>query len=194
MSNVKNNKSQQAADQNLLDILLGQGGTELRLDRAMYAADKVGETPLAGYIIDLLDMPPIDQGKGKPALDWQAFVFLVTYPTKGIDREDNVIDVAPGEEVIIPATFQIQHALARFAKDEKVMHEIAVQPKSKVDIGGGKSFWTYRVVSTGKTKERGAVYALTPPAKAAAQLPEGSVGTFDPVTGEVKPAAVPAQA
>ena len=182
-----------AADMNLLELLLSQGAQEIRLDRSMYAAEKVGQVPLAGYIVDLLDMPPIDQGKGKPARDWQAFVFLVTYPTKGIDREDNVVDVTPGEEIIIPATFQIQHALARFAKDEKKMHEIALQPKAKVDIGGGKSFWTSRVVATGKEKERGAVYALTSVPTAIAELPEPS-GTFDPATGEVRENAKVAQA
>ena len=91
----------------------------------------------------------------------------------------------------MPATFQVEHALRRFAADPQKMYEVAVQPKSKIDIGGGKSFWTYRVVVTGKEKDRGAVYALSAPAETK-QLPEAK-GTYDTATGEVRD-RVPAQA
>lgn len=187
--------AQNASDVNLLDLLLKQAGAvELRLERTIYAAEECGEVPLAGFIIDLIDMPPIPQGRNEPARDWQAFVFKATYKTKGSDREKNIVDVEPGEEVIIPATFQIQAALARFARDPKVMHEIALQPKAKIDIGGGKNFWTYRVVKTGKTEERGSVYALSDGGrkdeKEPAQLPSADgKHMVDQKTGEAVPVA-----
>lgn len=185
----KQTQAQNAADFNLLDALLKGGGTELRLERTIYAAEECGDVALAGFIVDLLDMPPIPQGRNEPARDWQAFVFKTTYKTKGKDREGNIVDVEPGEEVIIPATFQIQAALARFARDPVNMHEIALQPKSKIDIGGGKSFWTYRVVATNKKEARGSAYALSDGGrKDAAQLPSPD-GTHkvDQKTGEAVP-------
>lgn len=173
------------ADADLLDLLLAQGGQELRLDRTMYSPEKTGSAVVAGFIVDLVDMPPIDQGAGKEPRPWQAYIILTTHATKGVDREDNVVDVAPGEEIVVPATFQIQSALARFARDPVNMHELAIQPKSKIGIGGGRNFWTYRVVATGKSKSRGIAYALTgtgPDAPTAA-LPNG--GVYNTVTGEV---------
>lgn len=189
--------AQNKADQSLLDALLGQGGSELRLERCIYAADDCGDVPLVGFIVDILDMPPIDMGKdGKR--DWQAFVFKTTHATKGKDREGNVVGVEAGEEVITPATFQIAAALGRFAKDPNVMHEIGLQPKEKLDIGGGKNFWTYRVIrvsrdkgKTYSTEPRGTQYALSDGgAKAPAQLPSAD-GTHNvnTKTGEAVPVA-----
>lgn len=193
-TNTKDQAAKNASDMNLLDLLLkGAGAVELRLERTIYAAEECGAVPLAGFIIDLLDMPPIPQGANRPARDWQAFVFKATYKTKGKSRGGDIVDVEPGEEVIIPATYQIQAALARFARDPKVMHEIALQPKEKIDIGGDREFWTYRVVKTGKTEERGSVYALSDGGRAAAkepaQLPSAD-GTHnvDQKTGEAVPA------
>ncbi len=192
MAKDTSSKTQNQADMNLLDLLLKGGGVELRLERTIYAAEECGEVPLCGFIVDLLDMPPIPQGRNEPARDWQAFVFKATYKSKGKDREGNIVDVEPGEEVIIPATYQIQAALSRFARDPEKMHEIALQPKAKIDIGGGKNFWTYRVVSSGKTEARGTAYALSDGGrKEPAQLPSAD-GTHqvNQKTGE----AVPVQA
>lgn len=185
MSTTTNKKGQNASDQSLLDKLLADGAAELRLDRAIYAAEVCKGAPLVGFIVDMLEMPAIDAGKSTER-DWQAFVFLTTYDTKGVDREKNVVDVSKGEEIIIPATFQIKTALARFARDPDKMHEIGLQPKTKIDVGGGKEMWTYRVIATGNTKERGTVYALVGQAQPA-QLGQTSSGAiFDKKTGEVK--------
>lgn len=194
--------AQNKADQSLLDALLGQGGQELRLERAIYAADDCGDVPLVGFLVDLLDMPPIDMGKDG-LRDWQAFVFKCTHPTKGKDREGNVVDINVDEEVITPATYQIQAALGRFARDPVNMHEIGLQPKAKIDIGHGKAFWTYRVVRVSRDKgatfsvmERGTAYALSDGGqKEPKQLksPDGS-HNIDPKTGEATPNAASAGA
>lgn len=183
-------KTSNAADINLLDLLLKGGAKELRLERAMYAAEAVGQVPVAGYLVDLIDMPAIDQGAGREKREWQAFVIETTYATKGVDREDNVVDVLPGDEIVVPATFQIATALARFARDPLVMHEIGIEPKKKIDLGGGRTMWTYRVVQTDKTKERGSLYALSegkkvPQLGTGAPVPNG----FDSKTGAELPAA-----
>lgn len=195
MANDKNaNKAtnkQNQADQSLLDILLGKGAVELRLERTMYAAEACGQVPVVGFLVDLIDMPPIDMGKDGMR-DWKAFVIKLTHQTKGKDREDNIVDVEPGEEIVMPATYQIAAALARFARDPEVMHEVGIEPKTKLDIGGGKNFWTYRVIATNKTEPRGSAYALSDgKPKPAAQLPSADGShTVDQKTGE----AVPVQA
>lgn len=193
--------AQASADQDLLDKLLADGGTELRLERTIYAAEACGDVPLCGFIVDLLDMPAIEGGKNKQTgememRDWKAFVFRATYATKGLDREKNVVDVEPGEEIIIPATFQIEAALGRFARDPKVMHEIALKPKAKIDLGGGKTMWQYRVIATKKTEERGMVYALSGAKveeKAPAMLPSADGKSMvNQQTGEAIPVAAAA--
>jgi len=185
---TKATNKQNQADQSLLDILLGKGAVELRLERTMYAAEACGQVPVVGFLVDLLDMPPIDMGRdGKR--DWRAFVIKLTHATKGRDRDENIVDVEPGEEIIMPATFQIATALARFARDPAVMHEVGIEPKSKIDIGGGKFFWTYRVIATNQTEPRGSAYALSAGKdKPAAQLPSAD-GTHnvDQKTGEAVP-------
>lgn len=165
----------------LLESLLAKGGVEINLDRAMYSADKGGK-PIVGFLVDLLDMPPIDAGKDGQR-DWQAFVVLLTHDCVGVDREGDVIDVKAGEEMVVPATYQIQHALKRFAKDPENMHQLAIQPKKKIPLGGGKTFWTYRVIATGEVKARGAVYAL-PGVQVQPKALNGH--SYDPQTGEVR--------
>ncbi len=183
-----NKQNQNQADQSLLDMLLGKGAVELRLDRTMYAAESCGKVPVVGFLVDLLDMPPIDMGReGKR--DWKAFVIKLTHATKGLDRDKNVVDVEPGEEIIMPATTQIASALSRFARDPVAMHEVGIEPKEKLDLGDDRSFWTYRVIATKKTEPRGAVYALSAGKdKPAAQLPSAD-GTHnvDQKTGEAVP-------
>jgi hypothetical protein len=186
VDNKKTTKTQNDAD-SILESLLAKGGVEINLDRAMYSADK-GGVPIIGFLVDLLDMPPIDAGKDGQR-DWQAFVVLLTHDCIGVDREGEVIDVKAGEELVVPATYQIQHALKRFAKDPEAMHQLAIQPKKKIPLGGGKTFWTYRVIATGETKERGTIYAL-PGAPVKKALPEGV--SYDPTTGEVREKAAQA--
>lgn len=195
-----NNEQAINAGAALLDELLKKGGAELSLDRHIYQADKCKEFALVGYVIDLLDMPKIKMGRDEER-DWTAFCFLTTHPTKGVDREDNIVDVKAETEIIIPATFQLHTALRRFAADPSAMHEVGLQPTNKIDLGGGKTLWQYRVVVTKKTMSRGALYPSSFAAKNSAnrvvggptlsQLPDGSI--FNAATGEIVKSAVAAQ-
>jgi hypothetical protein len=137
---AKGNKIGDEELENLLQNLIDSGDfAELRLERTIYKPELCGEVPLIGHVIQLLDMPPLDDGR-----NWQAFVFRTTHATKGVDRAGDIVDVGVDEEIIIPATWQLASALARFATDPSVMFEVAVLPKEKTPIGGGKSMWTYR--------------------------------------------------
>lgn len=142
---------------NLLDKLVEEGADEMALERHIWKADAVGRFPVVGFIIGLVEMPPADR-KDNP--DWKAFIVSLTHETRVLNRQKEIVVAKPGDEVIVPANFQLASSLARFALSPE-MHEIGIQAKEKIDIGGGQSMWTFRVVKT-KTqpKERGQAYAL----------------------------------
>lgn len=161
-----------------LDALIASGEfVELRLDRTIYKPEATGSAILKGYIVDLMDMPPIKSGKDKER-PWQAFLFRTTAPTKGVDREGNVVDVDKDEEIIIPSTFQLHQGLSRFSRDPEKMFEAAVLPKEKIDIGGGQTMWTFRVALGKATMKREGGYLL-------GSKPEGDVKTLPAGDGTV---------
>ena len=160
-----------------LDALIASGEfVELRLDRTIYKPESTGSAVLQGYIVDLMDMPPIKQGKMERP--WQAFLFRTTAPTKGVDREGTVVDVAADEEIIIPSTFQLHQGLSRFSRDPEKMFEAAILPKEKIDIGGGQTMWTFRVALGKKTMKREGGYVL-------GNKPEGEVKALPAGDGTV---------
>lgn len=160
-----------------LDALIASGEfVELRLDRTIYKPESTGSAVLQGYIVDLMDMPPIKQGKTERP--WQAFLFRTTAPTKGVDREGTVVDVAADEEIIIPSTFQLHQGLSRFSRDPEKMFEAAILPKEKIDIGGGQTMWTFRVALGKKTMKREGGYVL-------GNKPEGEVKALPAGDGTV---------
>lgn len=167
--------SDEASVSSALDALIASGDfIELKLERTIYKPEATGEAVLQGYIVDLLPMPPIKQGKQERA--WDAFLFRTTAPTLGVDREGNVVDVGVDEEIIIPATFQLRQGLERFSRHPDKMFEAAVLPKTKIPLEGGQSMWTYRVALGKKSVPREGGYALTPPKE---------VHALPPATGEV---------
>jgi len=184
---IKNQKAQattanaDAAVEDALQRLIASGEfAELHLERTMYKPEVCGEAALIGFPIQLQDMPPLDDGR-----EWKAFVFLTTQPTKGVDREGTVVDVGVNEEIIIPATWQLVTALARFSTDPEVMYEVGIIPKTKLAIGGGKSMWTYRAAISKKppTKRTGAYLLQQGAIGAPAALPPGD-GTVVNAAGQ----------
>lgn len=126
---------------------------EIQTDRYMYNPNKGSEGPLVGHLVNLLEMPPIKVGN--KTRDWQALLIQITEKASVIDRNGDVILVEPGSEVLIPGTYQILQNLRAAAIHEKLVFEVAIQPKEKVDIGGSQTMWTYRLgVSKAGPKER----------------------------------------
>jgi hypothetical protein len=111
---------------------------EVAVDRTMYKPDTCKSTPLVGYLINKIPMPPI---KGR---NWSAFVIRTTAPVQTEDRDGNVNTVPEGSEVLIPATYALEQSISR-AATAAVVFEVRITPTKKVDIGGGQSMWQYRV-------------------------------------------------
>ena len=118
-----------AADDGFVDVVT---------DRTMYKADTCRDTPLTGYLINKLPMPPI---RGR---EWNAFVVRTTAPVHTEDREGNVITVPANSEVLIPATFALESALSRAAV-ASMIHEVRIMPLKKIDVGAGQTMWTYKI-------------------------------------------------
>lgn len=112
---------------------------EIKTERYMYNADKCGDVPLVGYLVCKEPMNPIDD---RP---WDAFVIRTTQPTKALDREKNVVEIAVGEEVLIPATNQLAKFMSKAASHSQLAFEVFIKPKSKISLGKGKSMWTYNL-------------------------------------------------
>lgn len=143
----------------LLDALIGKGAQELSLERLMWKPDAFGDTqyPVVGYIVGIFDMPKADR-KENPF--WKAFVIRTSHPTKGVDREGDIVDVAAGSEVVVPASWELANNLQRFALDPDKMYELGIQAKRKDDIGGGQTMWRFRVIATGNVEPRSEAYNL----------------------------------
>jgi hypothetical protein len=154
----KKNVQGSSVETTIENLLLGGDFIELRMERTIYAPEACGDVPLVGFVVDLLDMKPIGEGKNKR--EWKAFLIRTTQATKGLDRNKDVVDVGVDEEIIVPATHQLMTAISRFATDPSVMFQVAIAPKEKIEIGGGQTMWTYRVLLSKQTKKREGAYVL----------------------------------
>ncbi len=121
---------------------------EIVTERYMYNVEKCGKVPLVGFMLNLLEMPPIERA-GK-MMEWSAFLIKTTAPTKGIGRDETVLDLPIGSEVLIPATNELQKFMSRAATSETMVFEVRIIPKVKIDIGKGQEMWTYTLAAKPK--------------------------------------------
>jgi hypothetical protein len=113
----------------------------IQTQRYMYNVDKCREKALCGFLLTLVPMPPID-GRA-----WNAFVIRTTKPTLGIDREENVVEVAEGSDVLIPATHELGQYLMKAALNPKGVFEVRIKAKVKINVGKSREMWTYDIAA-----------------------------------------------
>jgi hypothetical protein len=146
------------------------GFVDVVTDRTMYKADTCKETPLQGYLINKIPMPPIRNRV------WYAFVIRTTAPVQSEDRDVNVIIVPPGSEVLISATSILESALTRAAVGP-IVHEVRISPIKKIDIGAGQTMWTYNIKAkpdSGIARNKFGFSAMLGTAPEALQLTQGT--------------------
>src|SRR5271166_5535534 len=135
-----------------------------------YAAFPVKDRkPLMGYLVGFQEMPPI---KGR---EWEAAVLITTAPVLVVDREKNIVEAPAGSRVLIPATWELKQNLRRAALHPKFVFEVSIEPKKKLDIGGGQTMWTYKLGASERPSLRskfGVAGLLENPGQALA-LPQG---------------------
>jgi hypothetical protein len=146
-----------------------EGFVDVVTDRTMYKADTCKDTPLTGFLINKIPMPPI---RGR---EWSAFLLKTTAPVHTEDREGNVSTVPVGSEVLIPATFALESALSRAAV-APIVHEVRITPLKKIDVGAGQTMWTYKIGAKpgGLPRNRFGFSGMLGGATEAPQLTEGT--------------------
>jgi len=161
----------------LLDKLIAErGGQELSLERLLWKAESCGQFPVVGHIINIVDMPKADRADNP---DWKAFIIQTTYETRGVSRNGDIVPVAAGQEIVVPANYQLAANLARFALDPENMHELGITAKDRSPIGGGKKMWNFRVVvMPDGVKKRTGVYLL--PEAVKKELPANDSADAEP--------------
>lgn len=144
---------------------------EIVTQRYMYNAEKCDKIPLVGHLLNMVEMPPI---RGRA---WCAFLVKTTRPTRAVGRDEQIIDVPVGSEVLIPATYMLQNALQKASLNENAIYEVKIVPTSKIDIGGGQSMWDYKLAAKPNPQRRSAfgLAAVLAPL----QLPAASTQTQD---------------
>lgn len=111
----------------------------VQTQRFMYNVDECKAKPLVGWLLSLVQMPPIDNRI------WHAFVIRTTEETLGLDRDEKVVPVPVGSDVLIPATHELAQYLMKPAFNPRAVYEVRIQPKVKIDVGRSKQMWTYGI-------------------------------------------------
>ena len=163
---AKNGGAKTPSDVVDFDNLAGQ---EVFTDRMTYKPEHCKAAPVVGYVVDELNLP---KKKGEIGT-WGVYVFLLTRGTLVCDREDKVVPAKAGQEIMIPKNVKLAF-LSKWARNPDVITEVAIQPTTMTDLGGGKEMWNFRqkVISS---KERPVAYRLASPNAVAPEiLPEAS--------------------
>jgi hypothetical protein len=156
---------------------------EVGLDRYMFNPNKGCTGSLTGYILNIVDMPPIQRGKdpqtGQPIFQkWVSFLVETTEPCQAIDREKNVVTVPKGQHVLVPSTFKLADTFAKASQNPDFCWEVQITPTKKVDIGHGQTMWLYKLgvdmETTRQRKSFGPVAGLALSAANIKQLTGGS--------------------
>lgn len=155
----------------------GKKTLELSTDRAVYSHDECHTHGVQGFILARLEMPPV--GGSRP---WNALLIKTTQPTIGLDRAGKKIAVAAGEQILMPTTYSLDHdpVIAKLADNPDWVGEFFLLPKEKIDIGGGKSMWTFKAQLIGDAARRTQEQKLYLAPTAPAQLPANGQAAAPP--------------
>jgi hypothetical protein len=148
------------------------GWVEAASDRLVYKPEMCRGQSVKGILMARVELP--EGPNGEP---WHAYIIRCTQPTLGVDREDQVLEVPTGQEILLPETFRLAD-LRKAAENLAIAWEVWIKPKGQVPLGQGKKMWTYRVFVNPKSAKRTADQAFflgshTTGAGAAPQLGAG---------------------
>lgn len=132
-ANVADNHSQSAPEDD--------GFQAIQTQRYMYNVDQCQAKPLIGHLLAVIPMPPMKERA------WHAFLIRTTKPTLGINRDDKLVEVPAGEDVLIPATHELVQFLRRPCQHPTGVFEVKIQPDHKIDLDGGHQMWMYKLAA-----------------------------------------------
>jgi len=149
---------------------LPAGFRPITTKRYLYQAETCREKPLVGHLLNLVEMPPVQDRA------WYAFIVQTTAPTLGAARDGKGVEEVPvGSEVLITATYELRERLARLALDPEHVCQVYIRPLRKDAIGGGHTIWSYRLAEGDKTpRATFGSAAMLAPTRTAPALPVGT--------------------
>jgi hypothetical protein len=141
-------------------------------------------TPIAGYIVALLDMPPREDGS-----KWKAILVNLLSPAKA-KAGDEVISIEPGKDVLVPVGGNLGNNadLLNAASSVKQVFLGIFHVTGTLPTGKPSEMWVYEVrIAKGKAIPRTGQFALYN-REPAASLPAGPAPGTDIRTADGKPA------
>lgn len=117
------------------------GFITIQTQRFMYNVERCKGKPLQGHLLAVIPMPPIDDRV------WHAFLIRTTEETLGINRDDEVVPVAAGQDVLVPATHELAQFLGRPSQHPTAVFEVRIEPDHKIAVGKSKEMWLYKLAS-----------------------------------------------
>lgn len=128
----------------------GKGGwDEVQLERPLYKPESCKDTPIIGYVLDLIHMPENDNGP------WSCFVIRLTKPclaVNGFDSDAVPQEFPEGTEILLNLTVKLR-TVDRFLHP-KWLIEVRVQPTKKEKLSGGRTMWLYSVAANRETVQK----------------------------------------
>jgi hypothetical protein len=143
---------------------------DLATNRAIYKHDDCNTHPVQGWILARLQMPAVGGDR-----EWDCLLMRVTQPTIGKNREGDTVAVNPGDQILIPTNYTLDHdpVIARLADHPELIGQFYFKPLKKIPIGGGKTMWTFDAKLIGEPRKRSEeqrLYLALPPAAALPQF------------------------
>lgn len=135
-----------------------------------------------------LGAPPRKDGRKT----WDAYVIHLTHPTRALDGQRKVIDVAAGREVYLAVNPKSEALRGFLGKDEMV--EVAIVPTGLIDVGRGKNpmqGYDFKVMPA--TKTRTGAFLIGGPGQTKILREsslEGAIGEIEHAAGGTQPVPV----
>jgi len=107
-----------------------EGWVEIHRRLPLYSAERGAGGAVQGWLLALNEMPPNSEGR-----PWKAFTIRLTEPAKASVREGASsvsMEVPAGEEILVPATTQLERKLGRAVGHPDGMFEVYIRPKPQM--------------------------------------------------------------
>ncbi len=107
----------------------------------VYCPDKCGRAPILGLLYKQQLLGAGVEGQ-RP---FNAYFFRLLKPSKGVNSDGEVVDLLPGQDLIVPETATIRQRLASFLSVENSDHvwAVAMEPTEKIPIGNNRHYWQW---------------------------------------------------
>lgn len=144
---------------------------KVQTDRGLYSGERGKGDPVIGYLLGILDMPPV---LGKP---FRAFIVRLTEPCRA-KREKKEYVAEVGEEILMPFNHQLATHCAKAAMHPTLMFEVSLTPTGQRKSSQGQ-MTTWEILVNPQGVRRSGADRLLAMQSAAPSLPAQAGGGED---------------